>query len=63
MNSGTPITVAPARSRVFPVVAAIVLAGFASMASAQQQARQPAARGEPAPPAKDYDQRALEIYA
>src|SRR5439155_14786814 len=62
MNYGTTIPVAPAKSRRFPVVAAIVLAGLASTASAQQQARQPPARFEPAAPAKDYDQRALEIY-
>lgn len=62
MNSGTPIPVAPARSRCFSVVAAIVLAGLASTASAQQQARQQPARGAPAAPAKDYDQRALEIF-
>ena len=43
-------------------MAAIVLAGLASTASAQQQARPGPARGEPAAPAKDYDQRALEIY-
>ena len=62
MNSGTPIPIAPARSIRFPIVAAIVLAGLASTASAQQQARQQPARGEPAAPANDYDQRALEIY-
>src|SRR5882757_9949453 len=62
MNSGTPIPRASVRSRLFPVVATIVLAGFASMASAQQQVRQQPGRGEPAAPAKDYDQRALEIY-
>src|SRR4029078_6112328 len=31
-------------------------------ASPQKQAHQPPHRNEPAPPAKDYDQRALEIY-
>src|SRR5882724_6435541 len=62
MNSDTPIPVAPARSMRFSVMAAIVLAGLASTASAQQQARQQPARVEPAAPAKDYDQRALEIY-
>jgi cytochrome c5 len=62
MNSGKPIPVAPARSKRFAVVAAIVLAGLVSTASAQQQARPGPARGEPAAPAKDYDQRALEIY-
>jgi mono/diheme cytochrome c family protein len=31
-------------------------------AVAQQQARQPAAQAQPAEPAKDYNQRALEIY-
>src|SRR2546421_5225443 len=59
MNSGTPIPVTPARSIRF--VVALVLGGLASTASAQQQARQPT-RLEPAAPAKDYDQRALEIY-
>jgi len=40
--------------------AAIVLA--AAGAFAQQQARQQGAQAQPAEPAKDYDQRALEIY-
>ena len=62
MNSTTTIPLASATSRVFSLVAAIVLAGLASTASAQQQTRQPPARAEPAPPAKDYNQRALEIY-
>ncbi len=62
MNSNTTIPAASARSRVFPLAAAIVLAGWASTASAQQQTRQQPARAEPAPPAKDYNQRALEIY-
>jgi streptogramin lyase/mono/diheme cytochrome c family protein len=39
---------------------AVALASFG--ASAQQQARQPATQAQPAEPAKDYDQRALEIY-
>src|SRR5215467_9637702 len=59
MNS-RPIPVAPAR--LVSLVAAIMLAGFGATASAQQQARQAPARAEPAPPAKDYNQRALEIY-
>src|SRR5258708_21651568 len=44
--------------------AAIALATTAAVVgtSAQQQARQPAAQAQPAQPAKDYDQRALEIY-
>src|SRR5262245_30294200 len=62
MNSGTPIRIVAARSRPFSVAAAIVLAALASTASAQQQARPGPARGEPAAPPKDYDQRALEIY-
>src|SRR5947209_688017 len=62
MNSARPIAVAHARSTCFRLLAAFLLAGLASTASAQQQARQQPARGEPAPPAKDYDQRALEIY-
>jgi len=32
------------------------------IASAQQQARQPATQAQPAEPAKDYNQRALEIF-
>src|SRR3984893_19572076 len=32
------------------------------VAVAQQQARHPATQAQPAEPAKDYDQRALEIY-
>ena len=62
MKSNTTIPLARPKSRVFPLVAAIVLAGLASAASAQQQARQGPARAEPAAPAKDYNQRALEIY-
>src|SRR4051794_7099555 len=62
MNSNTTIPPARAKSRVFPLVAALMLGGLASTASAQQQARQQPARAEPAPPAKDYNQRALEIY-
>src|SRR5450432_1266041 len=42
--------------------AAIALASAIGGASAQQQARQPATQAQPAEPAKDYDQRALEIY-
>ena len=41
---------------------AIALASTVGGASAQQQARQPATQAQPAEPAKDYDQRALEIY-
>src|SRR4051812_27834466 len=61
MNFGTSIPIARAISRCFPVVAAIV-AGLVSTAPAQQQARPGPGGGEPAAPAKDYDQRALEIY-
>src|SRR5215470_5065768 len=65
MNS-TSTTIPFARSRAFPqafpLLAAIMLAGLASTASAQQQTRQQPTRAEPAPPAKDYNQRALEIY-
>ena len=45
-------------------VAAIGLATVSTVtgADAQQQARQPAAQAQPAEPAKDYNQRALEIY-
>src|SRR5712691_7039208 len=50
------------RSRYIPLVAAFVIGALASTASAQQQSRQGPARAEPAPPAKDYNQRALEIY-
>src|SRR5436309_3416308 len=53
---------APATSRRFSLAAAVVLAALASTASAQQQARQQPARGEPAAPAKDYNQHSLEIY-
>src|SRR5882757_4794195 len=60
MNFDKPIGVGLAKR--LSIVAAIVLAGFVSVASAQQQTRPTPARGEPAPPAKDYDQRALEIY-
>src|SRR5215813_5908601 len=35
---------------------------LAAIASAQQQARQPASQAQPAEPAKDYNQRALEIF-
>ena len=49
-------------SRWFTVAATIALGALASSASAQQQSRQGPARAEPAPPAKDYNQRALEIY-
>src|SRR5882724_4078063 len=46
------------------ILTALVIAAASAVvgASAQQQARQQPARGEPAAPAKDYDQRALEIY-
>ena len=43
-------------------VAAIAAASAIVGASAQQQARQQPARAQPAEPAKDYDQRSLEIY-
>ncbi len=45
-------------------VAAIGLATVSAVtgACAQQQARQPAVQAQPAEPAKDYNQRALEIY-
>src|SRR5882757_2156435 len=49
-------------SRWFTVAATIALGALASSASAQQQSRQGPARAEPAPPVKDYNQRALEIY-
>jgi mono/diheme cytochrome c family protein len=62
MNSNITIPLARAKSRVFPLVAAVMLAGLPSTAWAQQQTRQQPARAEPAPPAKDYNQRALEIY-
>src|SRR6266403_1904001 len=41
---------------------ALATAGTLAGTSAQQQARQPATQAQPAAPAKDYDQRALEIY-
>jgi streptogramin lyase/mono/diheme cytochrome c family protein len=41
---------------------ALMTAGSAMVASAQQQARQQPTRAEPAEPAPDYDQRSLEIY-
>jgi streptogramin lyase/mono/diheme cytochrome c family protein len=44
------------------LAAALMLGALASTALAQQQVRQGPARAEPAPPAKDYNQRALEIY-
>jgi virginiamycin B lyase len=45
------------------LTAAVIGAASAIVgASAQQQARQQPVRGEPAEPAKDYNQRALEIY-
>jgi virginiamycin B lyase len=44
------------------ILTATVIAGAVVGASAQQQARQPATQAQPAEPAKDYDQRALEIY-
>src|SRR3981081_3363533 len=42
--------------------AAIALESGVGGAAAQQQARQRPAAAQPAEPAKDYDQRALEIY-
>ena len=42
--------------------AAIAVVGLIGTASAQQQARPQPARGQPAEPAKDYNQRSLEIY-
>src|ERR1700726_829494 len=46
------------------ILTAIVLASASALngAAAQQQARQPGAQAQPAEPAKDYNQRALEIY-
>src|SRR3979409_344475 len=46
------------------IVTAVLIAAARAIvgASAQQQARQPPARSQPAAPVKDYDQRALEIY-
>ena len=41
---------------------ALVTAGAVTGVSAQQQARQQPASAQPAEPAKDYNQRALEIY-
>jgi virginiamycin B lyase len=41
---------------------ALASAGASGAALAQQQARPPAMQAQPAEPAKDYDQRALEIY-
>src|SRR2546421_2992262 len=60
MKSSTPFKHLRLWSRCFTI--AVVLGALASSASAQQQARQGPARAEPAPPAKDYNQRALEIY-
>src|SRR6266852_3144613 len=48
-------------TRWLPAAAALALASVVG-ASAQQQARQPTAQAQPAEPAKDYNQRALEIY-
>ena len=62
MKSSIPTTTASVWPRLFTIAAAIVLGALASSASAQQQVRQGPARAEPAPPAKDYNQRALEIY-
>src|SRR5882724_6590088 len=62
MNSSLPTTTARAWSRRFAIAAALALGALASTASAQQQSRQGPARAEPAPPVKDYNQRALEIY-
>src|SRR6266851_9095424 len=41
---------------------ALATAGAVGGAVAQQQARQQPTQAQPAEPAKDYDQRALEIY-
>src|SRR5436190_19481996 len=62
MNSRSVHRMPTTRSRYIPLVAEILLGALASTASAQQQSRQGPARAEPAPPAKDYNQRALEIY-
>src|SRR5215472_12298347 len=50
-----------AAARILPG-AAIALLRLAVGASAQQQAREAPTRTEPAPPPKDYNQRALSIY-
>src|SRR5215831_11025275 len=42
--------------------ATIALLSLTGAAFAQQQAREAPARTEPAPPPKDYNQRALSIY-
>src|SRR3954462_2690448 len=44
------------------LIFAIVLLALGAPAVAQQQAREQPARGQPAEPTKDYNQRALEIY-
>jgi streptogramin lyase/mono/diheme cytochrome c family protein len=51
----------PIMSRFF-AAAAVTLATLTFGASAQQQARQPTVQAQPAEPAKDYNQRALEIF-
>src|SRR6516164_10852311 len=48
--------------RMFAAALALATAGGLASVSAQQQARQPASAATPAEPAKDYNQRALEIY-
>jgi streptogramin lyase/mono/diheme cytochrome c family protein len=53
-------TARPTMTRLFAAAALATLAFVG--ASAQQQARQPAAQAQPVEPAKDYNQRALEIY-
>src|ERR1700722_16062174 len=55
----------PSTTTKFILAAAAIAFATASAvpgASAQQQARQPGAQAQPAEPAKDYNQRALEIY-
>ena len=49
-------------TRWFQAAAALATVSAVVGASAQQQARQQPAQAQPAEPAKDYDQRALEIY-
>ncbi len=51
-------------TKMIHAAAAIALATVSAVsgACAQQQARQPAAQAQPAEPAKDYNQRALEIF-
>ena len=51
-------------AKLILAAAAIALASLTAIpgASAQQQARQQPAQAQPAEPAKDYNQRALEIF-